>query len=118
MGGVAMNCMKCGRKYDSDQAFCPHCLDQMAKNPVRPDVIINLPNRQDVSPKKAAPRKRVRTPEEQILHLKKSNRHLIVALCLMTLLAGILVSISIDFFRQLDVQRFLGQNYSTMETIN
>ena len=113
-----MNCMKCGRKYDSDQAFCPHCLDQMAKNPVRPDVIINLPNRQDASPKKAAPRKRVRTLEEQILHLKKSNRRLIVALCLMTLLAGILVSISIDFFRQLDVQRFLGQNYSTVETIN
>ena len=50
-----MNCMKCGRKYDSDQAFCPHCLDQMAKNPVRPDVIINLPNRQDVSPKKPLP---------------------------------------------------------------
>ena len=113
-----MNCMKCGRETLSDQVFCPHCLEEMAKNPIRPDVIINLPSRPDASQKRAAPRKRVRTPEEQIQHLKKSNRCLIIALCLMTLLAGILVSISIDFFRQLDVQRFLGQNYSTVETIN
>lgn len=113
-----MNCIKCGREFDSNQAFCPHCLEQMAKSPVKPDVIINLPNRPDTSQKKSAPRKRVRTPEEQILRLKKINKFLIVGLCVMTLLTAVLTLLSIDFLRQLDVQRFLGQNYSTVETMD
>lgn len=113
-----MNCMKCGRETLSDQVFCPHCLEEMAKNPIRPDVIINLPSRPDASQKRAAPRKRVLTPEEQIRRLKKVNKFLIIGLFLTALLAGIFASISIDFFKQLDVQRFLGQNYSTVETIN
>ena len=112
-----MNCIKCGREFDSDQAFCPHCLEQMAKSPVKPDTIINLPNRPDLSQKKPAPRKRVRTPEEQIRNLKKINMYLIVGLCLMTLVTGMLALVSFDFFRQLDMQRLLGQNYSTVETI-
>lgn len=113
-----MNCIKCGREFDSDQAFCPHCLEQMEKSPVRPDTIINLPNRPDLSQKKPAPRKRVRTPEEQIRNLKKINMYLIVGLCLMTLAAGMLTMMSIDIFKQLDMQRLLGQNYSTVETID
>ena len=118
MGGMSMNCIKCGREFDSDQAFCPHCLEQMEKSPVKPDTIINLPNRQDPSLKKNAPRKRVWTQEEQIHRLKKRNTYLIIALCLMTLLAGMLTLLSIDVLKQLDVQRLIGQNYSTVETIN
>ena len=85
-----MNCMKCGREFDGDQAFCPHCLDQMAKNPVKPGVVINLPSRPDTSQKKPISRKRVRTPEEQILRLKRINKGLIISLCLMTLLVTML----------------------------
>lgn len=113
-----MNCIKCGRECDSNQAFCSHCLDQMAKSPVNPNVVIKLPNRPDPSQKKPVPRKRVRTPEEQIRRLKKINIGLIIALCVMTLLASAFALLSIDFFKQLDVQRFLGQNYSTVETID
>ena len=112
-----MNCIKCGREFDSDQAFCPHCLEQMAKSPVKPDTIINLPHRTDPSQKKQLPRKRVRTPEEQIRNLKKINMYMIVGLCLMTLAVGMLTLLSIDVFKQLDMQRLLGQNYSTVETI-
>lgn len=113
-----MYCIKCGREYDSDHAFCPRCLEQMEKSPVKPNVVIKLPSRPDPSLKKPVPRKRVRTPEEQIHRLKKVNMGLIIALCVMTLLASILALLSIDFFRQLDVQRFLGQNYSTVETMD
>lgn len=113
-----MNCMKCGREFDGDQAFCPKCLEQMAHCPVKPDVVINLPNRQDPTLKKPVPRKRAQTPEEQVQRLRKVNRRLIAALCLITLVAAALAYLSIDFFKQLDVQRFLGQNYSTVETIN
>ena len=113
-----MNCMKCGREFEGDQAFCPKCLELMAQRPVKSDIVIKLPNRRDTAAKKAAPRKRIRTAEEQIRRLKRINTRLVIALCLMTLVAGLLASLSIDFFRQLDVQRFLGQNYSTAETTN
>ncbi len=113
-----MNCMKCGRELEGDQAFCPKCLEQMAQSPVRSDVVVKLPDRQEPAPKRNVPRKKVRTPEEQITRLKKRNRWLIGAVCLLLLLNGLLTYLSIDIFRQLDVQRFLGKNYSTVETIN
>ena len=113
-----MNCMKCGREFEGDQAFCPKCLELMAQRPVKSDIVIKLPNRRDTATKKAAPRKRIRTADEQIRRLKRINTRLVIALCLMTLVAGLLASLSIDFFRQLDVQGLLGQNYSTMETTN
>ena len=112
-----MNCLKCGRKLEGDHAFCPKCLEQMAACPVRPDTVIKLPNRQEATPKKPTSRKKVRTPEEQIKHLKKTNARLIIALCLLAIVASLLVFLSVDYIKQLDVQRFLGQNYSTVETM-
>ena len=111
-----MNCMKCGREIEENQAFCPKCLAQMANSPVKPDIVIKLPNRQDSAVKKPTPSKRVLTPEEQIRHLKRTNRRLIITLCLMAILISLLTFLSIDYFKKLDVQRFLGQNYSTIET--
>lgn len=113
-----MNCIKCGREFDSDQAFCPHCLTQMEKSPVKPGIVINLPNRTDPALKKSAPRKRIRTADEQIQRLKRINTWLIVALCVTSLLAATLAMLSIDVLKKLDVQRFLGQNYSTVETMD
>ena len=83
---------------------------------VNPDVVIKLPNRQESAIKKPAPRKRTPTPEEQLQQVKKTNRLLIIILCLMAVLVMLLAYLSFDFFRQLDVQSFLGQNYSTVET--
>ena len=112
-----MNCMKCGREIDETQAFCAGCLEEMDKYPVKPDVVVKLPNRQLLAQKKASPHRRTRTPEEQIARLKKRNRRLTVALCLLILITGLLAFLSIDVIRQLDVQRFIGQNYSTAETM-
>lgn len=112
-----MNCMKCGREIDEAQAFCAGCLEEMEKYPVKPDVVVKLPNRQLLVQKKVSPHKRTRTPEEQIARLKKRNRRLTVALCVTLIIAGALAFLSIDFFKQLDVQRFIGQNYSTVESL-
>ncbi len=113
-----MNCMKCGREFEGDQAFCPACLEEMERYPVNSNVVVNLPKRKDSSLKKPAARKKIRTPEEQIERLKQNNRRLTVWLCLMILIAGLLTWLSIDAFRQLDVQRFLGKNFTTVETTN
>lgn len=111
-----MNCMKCGRETGADQAFCPQCLELAEKCPVRSDVVIRLPDRREAPHRRAQPRKRTRTPEEQIYRLKRINHHLITAVCILLLSTILLTTLSIDIFRQLDVQRFLGQNYSTVET--
>lgn len=111
-----MNCMKCGREIDSNQAFCPICLELMAKCPVKADVVVQLPNHQETLPKKVAPRKRGPTPEEQVQKLKKANRWLVGAVVVLLCISTVLTFLSIDVLRELDVQRFLGQNYSTVET--
>ena len=111
-----MNCMKCGREIGEDQVFCSKCLEAMEKSPVNSDVVVMLPVRSDTPVKKYSPRKKPLSLEEQILRLKRRNRWLTAAVCLLLTLAIVLAMISIDVFRQLDVQKFLGQNYSTVET--
>lgn len=113
-----MNCMKCGRDISEDQAFCPKCLELMARYPVKPNVVVQLPVRKEIPQKKAQPRKKVRTPEEQILRLKRKNRWLTGIVCLLLVGCLVLSALSIDVLRKLDVQKFLGQNYSTAETVN
>lgn len=113
-----MNCMKCGREVSGDQVFCAGCLERMAEHPVKPDVVVQLPPRREAPPKKNQPRKKARTPEEQIQRLKRKNRWLTAIVCLLLSITLALGYLSFDFFRQLDVQKFLGQNYSTVETLN
>ena len=113
-----MNCMKCGREVESGQVFCSQCLELMAQYPVKPDVVVKLPQRREIPVKKNTPRKKTRTPEEQIVHLKRRNRLLTSILCLLLAASLIFLSLCVDYIRQLDVQKFLGQNYSTMETVD
>ena len=113
-----MNCMKCGRDVKDGQIFCPKCLELMEQCPVKPDVVVKLPSRPEAPIKKPQPRKKAPTPEEQILRLKKKNRWLIAVICLLLAATIALAHLSADFFHQIDVQKFLGQNYSTVETSN
>ena len=113
-----MNCMKCGREVGSDQVFCPKCLELMDKHPVKPDVVVQLPQRRDASPKKAQPRKKLLPAEEQIFRLKRRNRWMLAGICLLLVINILLTILCVDSFRQLDVQKLLGKNYSTEETVN
>lgn len=113
-----MNCMKCGREIDAEEAFCPICLELMEKCPIRPDVVVQLPNRQESPAKKATSRKRPLTAEEMVQKLKKRNRVLIILSALLLCAIIALTILSVDALRELDVQRFLGKNYNTAETIN
>lgn len=40
-----MACMKCGRPTEDTQAFCPECLDVMARYPVKKDIAVHIPKR-------------------------------------------------------------------------
>ena len=113
-----MTCMKCGVEIPESQVFCDSCLSVMEQYPVKPDVVVKLPQRREIPVKKNTPRKKTRTPEEQIVRLKRRNRLLTSVLCLLLAASLLFLSLCIDYIRQLDVQKLLGQNYSTVETVD
>ena len=61
MGGVSMNCMKCGREIREEQVFCPKCLELMEQHPIKTDIAVQIPRRPEAPAKKTQPRKKVRT---------------------------------------------------------
>lgn len=92
-----MHCLKCGRKIEDNESFCPDCLADMAKYPIQPGTVVKLPTRTaTISTKKRPTRRRKPLkPEEQIAALKKRCNWLTVLLILAILaaligLAGIL----------------------------
>lgn len=84
-----MQCLKCGKETKNEQVFCARCLSVMETYPVKPDVHIQLPRRDDREPsKKSAKKRRAFSVEEQISILRRRNRRLAAALLAMTLLLG------------------------------
>lgn len=61
-----MNCMRCGRKIEDTQAFCPECLEKMKKYPVKPGTAVYIPVRSESAAQKPARTAKEKTPEEQI----------------------------------------------------
>ena len=114
-GGIAVNCMKCGREIGEGQVFCDLCLKDMQKYPVKPGIAIQLPHRQE-SPvlRKTTPKRRQPpTPEEKIQKLKKRVRRLVFLWLLTLLLLAATIYPTILFFRDLTAV-LPGQNYSTI----
>ena len=110
-----MNCMKCGREIPEDQGFCPVCLEEMERYPVTPGTVVLLPEQMKYLPKKPTPRIRVMpSPEEQIATLRTKVRRLRLLLVLLLTLATAIGYMTYITFQELDIQRNLGQNYSTV----
>ena len=113
MGGMAVNCMKCGRENAADQAFCEDCLAEMERYPVRPNTVVQIPKRP--APTKKSHQRHI-SPEEQIAALRKRCRRLMTGLVVAWLIiAALAATVGIAVY-ELDFQRLLGQNYSTVET--
>lgn len=107
-----MICMKCGRETEPNQSFCKECLKEMEQYPVKPNVVVQIPNRP--APQKKIYQRRI-TPEEQVQSLRKSCRRLRIALAVVLLLALAAGAASGYFFMELRGWRNMGQNYSTVE---
>ena len=112
-----MGCMKCGRDTLEDQVFCETCREDMKKHPIKPNIVVQLPQRKPASGiKRPAPaRRRPLTHEEQIRKLRGRNRGL-VALWLITL--ALLIAMAYPavmyFFGETIV--LPGQNYTSVVT--
>lgn len=105
-------CPKCGREAAENMAFCPECLAEMEKYPVKPGVVVLLP-RQEKTPKTVRHRYVPSPQEEQIQKLKQKISALTLALLLALSAAGILGWMAVtDYLSETDV-RLPGQNYSS-----
>lgn len=105
--------MKCGRETVSEQVFCPDCLAEMEKYPVRPGTVVQLPSRKAPSVLKKQPSKKRTVPlDEQVRILKRNCRKLTILLVLVTILA---VLLSVPAVKHLCEDHYkIGQNYTTV----
>lgn len=95
-----MKCMKCGKELKTEDAFCPHCLEEMEKYPVKPDVHIQLPNRSASQSQKRSNKKRApSSADEQIPILESRVRALTTLAVLLIILLGALIVV---IFYQMD----------------
>ena len=112
-----MNCMKCSREIDDEQVFCPECLADMEKYPVKPGTVVQLPVRpKPATVRKSSRRRALPSPEEQVRKLKK---HIAVLCVLLTLTLAALIAVTGFLLWQMDredVDVLPGQNYSAEET--
>lgn len=110
-----MNCMKCGRELEAGEVFCAQCREHMSRHPVKPGTAVVLPPRKDpYTAKKQPARKKTLTTEEQNVLLRKHNRRLAYLLIVAIVVIALLGVLSGHVVKQLGIQKFLGQNYSTI----
>lgn len=108
-----MYCLKCGRETAEHQVFCKSCLQTMEQYPVRKDAHIHLPKRPtQAQQKKQAHRKRQMSAEEQVIHLKRLLRRMmvcVVILCLVLCLAAAALAKELLEDKALNI---VGKNYT------
>ena len=106
-----MNCMKCGREI-SDGAFCEACLAGMEKYPVKPNIVVQIPNRdQFLQTKKNSRRRKVLTDKEKILRYERRIRILTWINGILAILLTVTLILSLLEYRKA-VSLPTGQNYS------
>ena len=110
-------CVKCGRPAAADQAFCPECLEEAEKYPVKPGMVVLLPRHDQTTKTPARRRHPAVAPEEQLQRLKKHVITLWLALVLTLSAAGVLGWLVVDDYLEEKAGNFLpGQNYSAETT--
>ena len=110
-----MNCMKCGKELKVDGVFCPECLEEMEKYPVKPNITIQLPVRRATPPSRRKPRRqRYVKAEDQIRHLKKVRNWLIGILIFVILTFSAAVAVTLHLLYS-EEGFGIGQNYSTID---
>lgn len=109
-----MNCMKCGRETQEDQVFCLECQIDMARHPVKPETVVNLPQRSTELPPKKQPHRWAVTEEDQIKKLNRRCRVLTILLAVVMVLSLLYVAISTKAVQRLLQENLVGRNYSTI----
>ncbi len=111
----ALDCMKCGKELKNEGVFCPDCLAEMEKYPVKPNITVQLPPRRiTTAARKKARRQRYVKAEDQIRHLKTVRNRLIATLVAVILLFSAAAAATWHYHNTVDDSDF-GQNYGSSE---
>ena len=112
-----MQCIKCGRDVEPAEVFCDSCKETMAKYPVRPGVVVQLPHRTEtVAKKQPARRRAVLSAEDQVVLLRRTVRRLAI-LTILLLAAVIGLSwLTVDLYQESQRKVLPGQNYYSITT--
>lgn len=105
-----MHCMKCGQKIEDSKVFCPNCLEDMEKYPVRPGTVVRLPQHSStpVEKKRARRRPTFWKSADQITMLRTRVRWLTVALIVTFICflgAAFLVMWLLEWHKYIDLPR-------------
>jgi hypothetical protein len=110
-----MGCLKCGKETGVSSVFCDYCLLNMAAYPVKPDIAVQLPQRnEDTEEKKPVRKKKQLTPAELV---KRANRRSLYLAILSFLLLLSLVGTGFALTHTLDAletAKNQGKNYTTV----
>lgn len=112
-----MHCMKCGKEIEEPNVFCESCLAVMSTRPVKPGTVIQLPTRVPFTAKKAVPRKRQRTPEEQLHRLRGAIKWMSLALTCLVLALALTISFLVHTTAEKNAGHEIGQNYNTVTPV-
>ena len=110
-----MTCLKCGRDTADDHVFCQECLAVMDRYPVKPGTPVHLPHPAEPAPVKKS-RKRVLSPDEQIFHLRRQVRRLMLGLSIVTVLLALCAGLLA--YKMLQQQMQPVSNYGRNYTID
>ena len=109
-----MLCMRCAKVTQESAVFCETCLRNMARRPVKPGVAIQLPVRTATPTKKAAPRRKQISAEEQLQRLRRCLRWVGAALTCAVIALAITVSFLVHTTQQQPEEPDIGKNYNTV----
>ncbi len=110
-----MNCMKCGRNIEEGAVFCPDCLTDMDKYPVKPGIVVHIPV-QAAAPVVKKSGKRVLTIEEKFRRSRKIIRILVAALLVSVTVTVGAVLLAIYGLQDEESEFLPGQNYTSQTT--
>lgn len=115
-----MSCVKCGKKTEGSDVFCPACLEDMKRYPVKPGTKAHIPTRPELPERKPAKAKKEKTPEEQIAGLQKLVRLLMILV--VTLAVALSVAVGVLVYQltgntdEESYQQPMSRNYTTSAT--
>lgn len=112
-----MNCVKCGKETAGTNVFCPECLEDMKRYPIKPGTTVHIPARPERTERKQPRVRKERPPEEQITSLHKLVQLLVILVaCLATTLTvtlGVLVYTLVGPVEPEPQQTPMSRNYTT-----
>ena len=109
-----MLCMRCAKVAQDPHVFCEACLRDMERRPVKPGTAIQLPVRTEVVVKKATPRRKQPSAEEQLHRARRCLRWVGAALTCTVIALAITVTFLVHNNRQQAEDPDIGKNYNTI----